>query len=90
MRKWIAVLAVVSTLSLAGCSHYRVTSSDTGEVYYTNDCCKVRKARNPEKTISFKEKITGETVTLQSPSVEKIGRSEYKAEVSTIKAEAGM
>jgi hypothetical protein len=50
----------------------------------------VRKARNPEKTISFKEKITGETVTLQSPSVEKIGRSEYKAEVSTIKAEAGM
>ncbi len=88
MRKWIAILAVVSTLGLSACSHYRVTSSDTGDVYYTNDICKVKKSQ--KKEVSFKEKITGQTVTLQSPSVEKIGRKAYKAEVSAIKAEAGM
>lgn len=88
MRKSIALIAVLMSLSLSGCTHYRVTSSDTGEVYYTNDWCKVKKSQ--KKEITFKEKITGDTVSLQSPAVEKVSRGEYKAEVAAIKESAGM
>jgi outer membrane lipoprotein SlyB len=87
MRKSLLLLAVMLSLGFSGCARYRVTDSDTGDVYYTNDIHKVRKSqRRPE--ITFTEKITGEKVTLQSPAVERIPRAEYKAEVAQIKREA--
>lgn len=88
MRKSFALLAAVLCLSLSACSYYRVTDSDTGDVYYTNDTCKVKKSE--KKEITFTEKMSREKVTLTSPGVEKISRSEYKGEVQAIKASANM
>jgi len=88
MRTLIALFAVLMSLSLTACTHYRVTSSDTGEVYYTNDWWDVRKSQ--KKEITFTEKVTGDTVTLQSPAVERVSRGEYKEEVAAIKESAGM
>lgn len=84
MRTSIALIAALLSLSLTGC-HYRVTSSDTGDVYYTNDWWKAWKARNSEKTITFEEEITGDIVTLQSPGVERVSWGTYREEVSAIK-----
>lgn len=86
MRKSFALLALMLALGLSGCSYYQVTDSDTGAVYVTNDMCKVKKSQ--KKAVTFKEKISGEKVTLQSPAVEKIARATYKAEVKAIKEAA--
>lgn len=88
MRKSFALLAAVLCLGLSACSYYRVTDSDTGDVYYTNDTLKVKKSETKE--ITFTEKISREKVTLASPGVEKISRGEYKAEVQAIRQAASL
>ncbi len=90
MRKSLALFAVLLSLSLSACGHYRVTDTATGDVYVTNDWWKVRKSQKPETTITFKEKLSGEVVTLEGPEAEKIKCREYRAEVKDIKAAAAM
>jgi hypothetical protein len=71
--------AAVCCLLLLGCSHYKVTDTSTGNVYFTE--------RKPSKkfggAIEFVDGRTAAEVTLQSHAVEQISKREYKVGIYT-------
>ena len=62
---------------VAGCAcYYRVTDTQSGNVYYTN---KVSTVKDGGGAIKLTDTRTGSMVTLQSSEVKKISKKEYKA-----------
>ena len=67
-------LAAGVLLVLAGCtSYYRVTDPTTGKVYYTTEL-------KQDGATSFKDAVTGDSLTLQNVQVRKISEEQFNAE----------
>lgn len=72
--KRLAVLAFV--ISMTAC-HYRVTDPGSGRVYYTNNIKRYKQSG----TIKFKDKLTGQHVTLSSSEYEDLSDKEFKLQL---------
>ena len=80
MRRFIAKGWFVVVLGLvflvAGCaSYYRVTDTQSGNVYYTK---KVSTVKGGGGAVKLTDTRTGSAVTLQSSEVKEISKKEYK------------
>ncbi len=71
-----AIALLVLVLPLAGC-HYRLTDSQTGAVYYTNEL-DGQWSFIPGQSVVFTDH-TGATVHLVRPKIETITKAEYLA-----------
>jgi hypothetical protein len=75
VMKRAAVLLVVGSLFLAGCTkYYAVTDPTTKKVYYTT-----KLDENKSGSTTFKDAKTGQTVTVQNTEVKQIKKDEFKA-----------
>ena len=72
--KRLAILAFV--ISLTAC-HYRVTDPASGRVYYTDNI----KRYDQSGSIRFKDKLTGQRVTLSSSEYEQLSDKEFKLQL---------
>lgn len=79
--KRLAVLAFV--ISLTAC-HYRVTDPASGRVYYTNEI----KRYDQSGSIKFKDKLTGQHITLSSSEYEELSEKEFKHQIEKAKVKA--
>ncbi len=75
IAKLLAVAIALATLS--GCAYYQITDPDTGKVYYTNDWMAGRYGYSG--AVTFKDAVSGSTVTLASSEVKEIEKDEYDA-----------
>lgn len=76
--KRLAILAFV--ISLTAC-HYRVTEPASGRVYYTDNIKRYKQSG----TIKFKDKLTGQHVTLGSSELEELSDKEFKLQLKEAK-----
>jgi hypothetical protein len=73
-----ALSALVGLLLLGGCStYYRVTDPATGKTYYTRDDVAWRYTMSG--TVSFRDTMTENTVTLASSEIKRITKEEFEA-----------
>jgi hypothetical protein len=77
--KSIILSSVGAIIFISGCSHYRITDPATGKAYYT--MCYHR----TDGAVKFKDKVTDQKITLQSPQITKIDAGEYKSAVKSEK-----
>ena len=80
MRRFMAIGWFVGVVGLvflvAGCaSYYRVTDTQSGNVYYTK---KVDTVKGGSGTVKLKDTRSGSVVTLQNSEVKEISKKEYK------------
>jgi hypothetical protein len=80
MKRFMAIGWFVGVLGLVlvvtGCaSYYRVTDTQSGNVYYTN---KVDTVKGGSGTVKLKDTRSGSVVTLQNSEVKEISKKEYK------------
>ena len=81
MKGFIAIGWFVGVLGLVlvvtGCaSYYRVTDTQSGNVYYTQ---KVDTVKGGSGAVKLKDAGSGSVVTLQNSDVKEISKKEYKA-----------
>lgn len=66
--------ALVGVVCAAGCSsHYAVTEADSGRIYLT------RSYDQNGSAVSFKDRVTNERLTVDTPEITTIGEHEYRA-----------
>ena len=72
LREIASVCVVGAVLTMAGCSHYKVTDPGSGKSYYTEYVC-----RNMGGGVTLTDARTGDKVTLQNSEVKEITKEEY-------------
>ena len=82
MLRYTTALLVTLSLMLPAC-YYRVTDPVSGRDYYTDNI----KRYDQSGAISFKDKRTGQHVTLSSSEYEQISSDEYKDQIASIDEE---
>lgn len=73
VRATAAAFALGTVVLTTACAHYKVTNTTTGAVHYTKHLNK-----RTGGAVTFKDAKTGEKVTLDSFSREKISGKEFK------------
>ena len=72
--KRIAILTVIATLLLSGCtSYYKVVDPSTNKTYYTT-----KYEQNRSGAVEFKDQATGSTVTVQNSEISEISEATFK------------
>ena len=71
----LALALLVVSLSVTGCTYYRITDTSNGQIYYTTDF-----AREPNN-VRFKDAKTGKEMTIPTADVRSVPEEEYKANV---------
>jgi len=71
---WLVVSLCVGVLVVGCASYYKVTDSQTGKEYYTQEIDNVKGG-----AVKLKDARSGSTVTIQNSEVKEISKDEYKA-----------